>query len=57
VLLELKYCYYDVPVGPEPVTHRANGSVIQVRAVLRDSCIGCHSMLGSVAKQLSVVDM
>lgn len=57
MLLELECFYYDIPVGPEPVTYPASDPTIRVRAVLRDSCIGYNNMLSRVAKQLSVVDM
>ena len=53
----LKCFYYDVAVGPEPMTYPANGPAIPVRAVLRDYCTGYNNMLSRVAKQLSVVDM
>ena len=57
MFLELKCFYYDVPVGPEPVTHPAKGPAIPVRLFLRDSCIGYNNMLSRVATQLSVEDM
>jgi hypothetical protein len=51
LLCYLKCFYYDIPVGPEPVTYRANGPAIPVRAVLRDSCADYNNMLSRVAKQ------
>jgi hypothetical protein len=57
VLLQLKYFYDDVPIGPEPVTYPANGPRMSKRAVQRGCYIGQHSMLSRVGKQLSVMDM